>query len=52
MLHRVRIVVMDQGAVSESGTREELLHTGGIYSQMIQTKQKIERAALTPAAAV
>ena len=47
-----RIVVMDQGAVSESGTREELLHTGGIYSQMIQTKQKIERAALTPAAAV
>jgi ATP-binding cassette subfamily C protein CydD len=47
-----RIVVMDQGAVSESGTREELLHTGGIYSQMIQTKQKIERAALTPTAAV
>lgn len=47
-----RIVVMDQGAVSEGGTREELLHTGGIYSQMIQTKQKIEHAALTPAAAV
>jgi ABC-type multidrug transport system fused ATPase/permease subunit len=48
-----RIVVMDDGEVAESGTREELLHTGGIYASMINTKQEIEHAAaLTPAAAV
>jgi ATP-binding cassette subfamily C protein CydD len=47
-----RIVVMDQGSVFESGTREELLHTGGIYASMIQTKQQIEHAALKPAAAL
>jgi ABC-type transport system involved in cytochrome bd biosynthesis fused ATPase/permease subunit len=47
-----RIVVMEQGAVKESGTREELLKQGGIYAGMIQTKQKIEQAALQPAAAM
>jgi ABC-type transport system involved in cytochrome bd biosynthesis fused ATPase/permease subunit len=47
-----RIVVLDQGEVAESGTREELLKQGGIYASMINTKRKIEQAALTPAAAV
>jgi ABC-type multidrug transport system fused ATPase/permease subunit len=47
-----RIVVMDGGKVVESGTRQELLTQGGIYASMIQTKQDIERAVMTPAAAV
>ncbi len=47
-----RIVVMDDGAVAESGTRKELLEKGGIYASMIQTKQDIEHAALKPAAAL
>jgi ABC-type multidrug transport system fused ATPase/permease subunit len=40
-----RIVVMDQGELAESGTREELLAHGGIYASMIQTKNDIEAAA-------
>ncbi|MFQ5635486.1 MAG: ABC transporter ATP-binding protein/permease [Gammaproteobacteria bacterium] len=44
-----RIVVMHDGAVSESGTREELLASGGIYAGMIRTKQQIEHAALASA---
>jgi ABC-type multidrug transport system fused ATPase/permease subunit len=47
-----RIVVMDDGAVAEAGTRDELLALGGIYASMIKTKQDIEHAVLTPAAAV
>ena len=37
-----RIVVMDQGAIAESGTRSELLDRGGIYAGMIRTKQELE----------
>ena len=40
-----RIVVMDQGRLAESGTKEELLAKGGIYASMIQTKNDIEAAA-------
>lgn len=47
-----RIVVMDNGEVAESGTRDELLAQGGIYASMIRTKQEIEHAVMTPAAAV
>ncbi|ARN73324.1 ABC transporter ATP-binding protein/permease [Oceanicoccus sagamiensis] len=45
-----RIVVMDHGAVSESGTRQELLDHDGIYASMIKTKQNIEREAAVPVA--
>jgi len=47
-----RIVVMDNGEIAESGTRDELLAQGGIYAGMIRTKQEIEHAVMTPAAAV
>lgn len=47
-----RIIVLEQGAVAESGTREELLAKGGLYAAMIRTKQEIEHAGLMPAAAV
>lgn len=47
-----RIVVMDQGRVAESGTRDELLAQEGIYASMIRTKRHIERTVLQPAAAV
>ena len=40
-----RIVVMEDGAVAESGTRDELLSRGGIYAGMIRTKQELERLA-------
>ena len=41
-----RIVVMDQGALAESGTREELRARGGIYATMLKTKHDIEDAAV------
>ena len=41
-----RIVVMDQGALAESGTRDELIAQGGIYASMLQTKHDIEDAAV------
>lgn len=47
-----RIVVLDEGALAESGTRSELLASGGIYATMIRTKQNIENATLRAAAAV
>ena len=47
-----RIVVLGDGAVLESGTRDELLEGGGLYANMIRTKQEIEHAAMAPAAAV
>jgi len=47
-----RIVVLADGAVVESGTRDELLAHGGLYASMIRTKQEIEHAAMRPAAAV
>ncbi len=40
-----RVIVMDQGELAESGTREELLKQGGIYASMIRTKNEIEAAA-------
>jgi len=47
-----RIVVLHEGAVAESGTRDELLAQRGMYASMIRTKQEIEHAAMMPAAAV
>jgi ABC-type multidrug transport system fused ATPase/permease subunit len=44
-----RIVVIEQGELRESGTRQALLEQGGIYAGLIHTKQSIERAAMTPA---
>ena len=41
-----RIIVMDNGRLAESGTREELLAYGGIYAGMIATKQGIERGGV------
>jgi ABC-type multidrug transport system fused ATPase/permease subunit len=47
-----RIIVLGDGAVLESGTRQELLAAGGMYASMIRTKQEIEQAASVSAAAV
>jgi ABC-type transport system involved in cytochrome bd biosynthesis fused ATPase/permease subunit len=47
-----RIIVMDHGALAESGTKEELVAQGGIYASMLQTKRETEHAAPIPAAAV
>ena len=44
-----RIVVMVDGAVSEKGTRDELLARGGIYAGMIRTKKELESLAEAPA---
>jgi ATP-binding cassette subfamily C protein CydD len=41
-----RIVVLDHGALAESGTRQELIAQGGIYATMLQTKHDIEDAAV------
>jgi ABC-type multidrug transport system fused ATPase/permease subunit len=46
-----RMIVLDNGKLAESGTRAELLASGGIYASMIRTKREIENAALLPAAA-
>lgn len=40
-----RIVVMENGAVAEQGTRGELLARGGIYAGMIRTKKELESLA-------
>jgi ABC-type multidrug transport system fused ATPase/permease subunit len=40
-----RILVMEQGELAESGTRDALIAQGGIYASMIHTKQEIERGA-------
>ncbi len=40
-----RIVVMEEGAVAEQGTRDELLARGGIYAGMVRTKQELESMA-------
>jgi len=45
------MIVLDNGRLAESGTRDELLASGGIYASMIRTKQEIENEALLPAAA-
>lgn len=37
-----RIYVMENGAVRESGTHEELLKTGGVYSSLWNTQQSLE----------
>ncbi len=39
-----RIIVLEAGAVAESGTRAELLAKDGLYASMIRTKQEIEHA--------
>ena len=46
-----RIIVLAEGQVHESGTRDELIAKGGLYASMIRTKQEIEHAAMRPAAA-
>jgi ATP-binding cassette subfamily C protein CydD len=46
-----RIIVLEDGKVAESGTREELLARGGLYASMIRTKQEIEHTTVIPAAA-
>jgi ABC-type multidrug transport system fused ATPase/permease subunit len=46
-----RIVVLGDGTVVESGTREQLLAHGGVYAGMIRTKREIEQAAMPHAAA-
>jgi ATP-binding cassette subfamily C protein CydD len=40
-----RIIVLDEGVLAESGTKEELIAQGGIYASMLQTKHDIEAAA-------
>jgi ABC-type multidrug transport system fused ATPase/permease subunit len=45
-----RIIVLDHGALAESGTKAELIAQGGIYASMLQTKHDIEEAGLRPAA--
>ncbi|MBT8441037.1 MAG: ABC transporter ATP-binding protein/permease [Gammaproteobacteria bacterium] len=47
-----RIIVLEDGTVAESGTRQELLARGGIYASMIRTKQAVEHTTVNPAAAV
>ena len=46
-----RIIVMDGGALAESGTKEQLVAKGGIYAGMLQTKRETEQAVPIPAAA-
>jgi ATP-binding cassette, subfamily C, bacterial CydD len=46
-----RIIVLEGGRLAESGTRQALLATGGIYAGMIQTKRSIEAQARAPAVA-
>jgi ABC-type multidrug transport system fused ATPase/permease subunit len=44
-----RIVVMNNGALAENGTKEELLALDGIYASMVRTKQDIDSGAAAPA---
>ena len=46
-----RIVVMEDGAVAEKGTRQELLEHNGIYAQMVKTKRQSEGNTRSIAAA-
>jgi ABC-type multidrug transport system fused ATPase/permease subunit len=43
-----RIIVMEGGRLAESGTRAELLATGGIYASMIRTKREMESRPMQP----
>ncbi|WP_101757815.1 ABC transporter ATP-binding protein/permease [Oceanicoccus sp. KOV_DT_Chl] len=45
-----RIVVMDNGELVESGSREALLAANGLYATMIKTKRTIDADAAAPAA--
>jgi ABC-type multidrug transport system fused ATPase/permease subunit len=40
-----RIVVMQDGEVVESGSREELRNQGGVYASMLATKRSMENSA-------
>jgi len=40
-----RIVVLQGGRLAESGTRDELLQSGGVYSDMINAKRALEATA-------
>jgi len=40
-----RIIVLHDGKLAESGTRQQLLEQGGIYAGMIATKRSIEEGA-------
>ena len=44
-----RIIVMEQGRLAESGTREQLLALGGIYAGMVRTKRQMETRPLAAA---
>ena len=37
------ILVMDRGKIVERGTHDELLVTGGLYSQLYETQFRVER---------
>lgn len=43
-----RILVMHNGELAESGTREELMSGGGLYATMISTKRAIEKQVAAP----
>ena len=40
-----RIIVLDDGKLAESGTRQQLIDQGGIYAGMLATKKAIEAEA-------
>ena len=39
-MHADRIIVLDDGKISEIGTHEELLSLGGIYSEVYRSQQE------------
>ena len=40
IMHADRIIVLDDGKISEIGTHEELLSLGGIYSEVYRSQQE------------
>ena len=43
-----RIVSIADGVITECGTHEELVHTGGVYSQLYKTQNALALEALKP----